>query len=686
MANNYFETVLSPFFGGIKKKDSKGNYTVTCPCCGHDHLEIKIEGESFKAHCWHCDAITSEVLQKLKESGSDISAHIEQLKTLPNAKKFAIDREHFYHDRYGKELYKKVILKDGNGKKTAIWKTYNHETRQYDTNNIPEGCHAPLFRIDEILKLRKTNPNMQIVITEGEKDATSVTVNSHIPATCLPNGALGKTTKIHDDWLDPFADAEVIILSDNDDRGRTHGKRLATALTKIAKSVKWIQPDEFFPDKVLHEKDDITDLYDRFGIADVDNRLHELIESHEVFTPEVKAADNTSARLTIPALSAELETRHIEVRLNVITQEIDVESEEPVLFKSLVIRLHSELINIYKGVTFDILTNYLSEIALLNQYNPVLDHIASIQYDGKDHLAELYALMGIDGYDDTDHVLSQMLIHKWLYQGIALLHNNDFEPIAPEGVLTLQGDQGCGKTSLLEKLAIKKSWFKRGACIDPKDKDTIRRACTNFIIELGEVETTLKSDIENLKNFITNSFDEYRVAYGHFDIRHARRSNLSATCNSDRYLIDPTGNRRWWTIKIEKTMLYDDIQQLDTEQLWSQVYNEYQQNGAEWFRLTSWEQTALAIRNNVFEKPMKAESEILDILAEVEQSPDLYIITPITASNWKAHFDSLHMLTVDQIGKALHKLGYDAVQKRVDGIKGRFYELPILKSSVYYKK
>lgn len=387
----------------------------------------------------------------------------------------------------------------------------------------------------------------------------------------------------------------------------------------------------------------------------------------------ISAQRPEKAPITIEDLEDEYEERGISLRLNLITHEIEVVSDEPDLdYPSLITTTHSILKGTrpnYTGVNFETLGAYSEEIAKKCRYNPVLEFLNGIDYDGRDHLSELFELMGLDGGDK----LSRKLIRKWFLQGIALLHNTESKPISAEGVLTLQGPQRCGKTSLIEKFAIRPEWFARGAALNPNDKDTIRRCCSRWIIELGEVETTLRSDVEALKNFITNDVDVYRVPYGRTDLKYARRSNLAATCNSDRYLLDQTGNRRWWTVPITTFINYADIQTFPIVQMWAQALQTYHEEGADCFRLTGEEHDDLNERNSKALKPLKAEDEVKDILKSAEVDSWRYKWVNITVSEWKDHFDALRKFDSGTIGKALAKLN---LQQRPNG-KDRLYCLPV---------
>lgn len=375
-------------------------------------------------------------------------------------------------------------------------------------------------------------------------------------------------------------------------------------------------------------------------------------------------------RLTWELLMGEMALRGWSVKFNLLSQEIEIDarsetSKRLLSMDDLVTVLHSDLAGRYKGCTLDNIHAYATYIAREDSYNPVLDFLNSQEWDGEDRLPILFELMGIE-----EDELSKTLVTKWLLQAVALLHNDEAAPYGADGVLVLNGGQGLGKTSLFRRLALRPYWFREGATIKDNDKDTTRRCVTAWITELGEVESTLKSDISALKAFITSDMDVYRPPYARSDRKVARRTSMCATCNSDRYLIDPTGNRRWWSVPISSNMDYEKIQALDAEQLWAQIYaivSALDQKGrAACYRLTRSEQDQLAIRNGEFEKPLKGELECRDILEQAREQ-DL-IFTYMTITEWRAeNIDALRQYSANQIGEALRHMGIEMKRKRING-------------------
>lgn len=396
-----------------------------------------------------------------------------------------------------------------------------------------------------------------------------------------------------------------------------------------------------------------------------------------IYAPQ--EAPKAKRRLTLESLNAEIMVRGWAVRHNVLAQKFEGTNDkgEEIPIDRMLARLHSDLGDNYKNTSPQILQLYAIEIAKENQYNPVLEYLSGKAWDGTDRFPALYDLMRLP----EDDWLSRALVRKWLLQTMCMLHNGRNGIFyGAEGVLSLNGAQGTGKTSLLRHLAINDEWFKEGACIKDYDKDTMRRCLTRWIVELGEVESTLKSDIEELKAFVTSSQDAYRLPYGREDIEEARRSSLCATCNSEGYLIDNTGNRRWFTVPISQPIPYAEIKAFDALQLWLQVKTLVQdmtpQEMGACFRLSAKEREALIERNSGYEKPVKAGDEVRDIIETAKAKGCTFQY--MTVTEWKSQYPELSHYSSQQVSTALKQLGFTQQRIRLDGScnASRTYELP----------
>lgn len=222
-----------------------------------------------------------------------------------------------------------------------------------------------------------------------------------------------------------------------------------------------------------------------------------------------------------------------------------------------------------------------AELELLekqNVYHPVADWIRSIAWDGVDRFEDLWRTITIreEAVEHTD--VYRAMLHAWLATAakMALLPLDATKSIEACGVLVLQGRQGCGKTKWLSQLVPSECDFiATGVHLDPGSKDSVDAATRYWIVELGEIDSTLrKADVAMLKAFLTNSRDQYRSSYERKVERHTRRTCFAASVNEVNFLKDTTGNRRFWTLPVESMGWRPDdafrIGDIDRQQLWAQ--------------------------------------------------------------------------------------------------------------------
>lgn len=398
----------------------------------------------------------------------------------------------------------------------------------------------------------------------------------------------------------------------------------------------------------------------------------------EIATIAATEPNETSGRkppLDIDTLQDVLNSEGITVRYNQITHSLDIKGMpgeyNP---ESLNAELPTILWDCYRkrySCTAASIAEQLGIIGGLNRFNPVEEMLDSAEpWDGVDRVEQLYNILSISESDE----LSRILIRKWLLQALSLAFNDELHPYGADGVLVLQGEQGIGKTSFVRKLGVLPELTKIGLYIDHRDKDTIRRITSAWISELGELETSLRSDLERFKAFITAEVDEYRLPYARSDSRFIRRTSIIATCNSERFLVDTTGSRRFWVVPIEHIEL-KSLNEFNALQLWKQIEQELIGN-EQGFRLTPSEREELARRNASFDRLLKGQAELEDVFSEVEMYPARFEWADLTVSEFKSYFSQLHGFSAEQLGRALDKLEICAERKRINGKVCKVRRLP----------
>lgn len=272
---------------------------------------------------------------------------------------------------------------------------------------------------------------------------------------------------------------------------------------------------------------------------------------------------------------------NIEVRYNEMTKNIEInvpghnagdrgENDAIVLIRDYARK---------QGYSPDVAEENLGPIAAKNAYHPARDWIVSKPWDGVDRVEQLLNTITTE---ENDH-FKRMLIVKWLVSAVAVvMHGTQYQNAdhrqygfkGVEGVLVFKGRQGLGKTQWFERLVPPRSgWVKDAVMLDPTNKDSVLLAVSHWIVELGEINATFKkADIEALKGFTTQKYDQLRPAYAKKQDRYARRSVFAGTVNDDTFLAEQGESRRWWVLGV--TSIRPDLT-LDYQQLWAQMFQLY---------------------------------------------------------------------------------------------------------------
>lgn len=268
-----------------------------------------------------------------------------------------------------------------------------------------------------------------------------------------------------------------------------------------------------------------------------------------------------------------LEANNIKVALNLINHEIDYIGLEAVeLRNNKVTDIYSlqvkEGLNLSRDETFAA----IKRIAEKNSYNPFVDMLIENENDDLDIIYDVFDCLNItlDAIKDRDYYKSIFL--KWCLNVVKLSHNTLANDWGGQGVLVLQGGQGCYKSTFCRKLMPQKEWFKGDKSLDPEKVDSVIQNTTYVLVEWGELDSTLKGEQSKLKQFITATNDEYRSPYDRLPEKYPRLTSYIGTVNKKDFLKDETGSRRFWIIPVTKCDV-DKLDTIDMKRFWGAVYS-----------------------------------------------------------------------------------------------------------------
>jgi predicted P-loop ATPase len=154
-----------------------------------------------------------------------------------------------------------------------------------------------------------------------------------------------------------------------------------------------------------------------------------------------------------------------------------------------------------------------------------------------------------------------------------------FEPgCQADCAIVLEGPQGIFKSTCLRILA-GDEWFSDCLPADLKHKDAKDHLRGKWIVELPELAQFKRNEIETVKAFLSRRHEQFRPSYGRHEISYPRQCVFAGSTNEEHYLVDTTGNRRFWCVKCGEIDLAGLAR--DRDQLWAEAVHLFRQ-GALW--------------------------------------------------------------------------------------------------------
>lgn len=117
--------------------------------------------------------------------------------------------------------------------------------------------------------------------------------------------------------------------------------------------------------------------------------------------------------------------------------------------------------------------------------------------------------------------------------------------------LILTDPEGAGKSTLLGKIGGK--WF-NDSITTTEGKEGMEQLRRAWIIEMGELASIRRSDVENVKAYLSKRVDIYLAAYDRRTAERLRQCVFCGTTNEALFLKGDNGNRRFWVIAVDSAL------------------------------------------------------------------------------------------------------------------------------------
>ncbi|QCE34394.1 hypothetical protein FAI40_03030 [Acetobacteraceae bacterium] len=246
----------------------------------------------------------------------------------------------------------------------------------------------------------------------------------------------------------------------------------------------------------------------------------------------------------------------------------------PITFKERHLLKISEWIEATTGLKTmmkkSVIRDYLEEAGNKYRVNAIRDYLNAQRWDGIKRLEYFLALCWhLEPSEYLKEIGTRFMVASVARALVVKRpYKFDWMPV-------FSGTQGLGKSRFVRILF--GEWAKEDISANIRDKDACQELQGNWGIEISELASLRRTSHEQAKSFLSREVDNYRPSYARDAENFPRRCVFIGTSNEERFLTDPTGNRRFMPIFIEKPLNAEWLQD-NKNQLWAEAYELFKAN------------------------------------------------------------------------------------------------------------
>lgn len=409
---------------------------------------------------------------------------------------------------------------------------------------------------------------------------------------------------------------------------------------------------------------DVTDYFQEHSAEDFQKIIDLAVKNKNVVEP---TENNENTDLTIFHKAENYLSKNYDIRFDIIANEIEMSQKDKKAWEelndsSLYVEMQKKHLKISQGnLTAILSSNYVQ------RFNPLKDYFESLPiWDKKnDYIKQLLDYVELEAGEDKE----QFIYHfkKWCVRSVKC---STIDGYFNKQAFVLSDDakgQSIGKTTFIRFLVPKE--LNKYYCenLPDKDSDAIKRLGQNFIVNLDELATLSKTDINKLKSMFSSDKIKTRLPYGKRDVILSRVANFIGSTNMSTFLVDESGSVRWLCFIVKK-IDFDYSLKVNINNLWSQAFAlSKDENFKEAMTIEDVKQNE--IRNDKFQI-LSPERELIPKYFEVPTNNEFR--DHLTSTEILHHISlwtSGVRLTAGAIGKAMPKCGFTR-KKNKKGIWG----------------
>jgi len=359
---------------------------------------------------------------------------------------------------------------------------------------------------------------------------------------------------------------------------------------------------------------------------------------------------------------------HFDLRYNTISNQVECKDKNEPKYSTL------NESNIYRQMHLHDIKISLQQInILLNsdfvpRYNPIVNYFKRIGslWDNAvhgDYIAFLASFLVMDRKEDFIHHLK-----KWMIRTIVCCHDDSY--YNKQALILVGEKQNTGKSSFIRFLCPLelKSYMAENISTD---KDGLIALTENFLINMDELSTMNKYEINSLKSVFSKDRIKVRLPFERRASTLPRIASFMGSTNKTQFLNDETGSVRFINFEVD-SINWNYSREVDINLAWSQAYQLWKSNYS--YELTSAEIGQNEMINNQYKLSTPELELILKYLAPGTKEKHDYFWTASEVLQFLLeHTHTRIRLNIINIGKALKMVGFKQSQKRTEAFPIRGY-------------
>lgn len=356
------------------------------------------------------------------------------------------------------------------------------------------------------------------------------------------------------------------------------------------------------------------------------------------------------------------------IRYNTISNQVECKNKTESRYAPL-----NESI-IYRQMHLNDIKVSLQQISILlnsdfvTRHNPITSYFKRIRslWDSAvhgDYIAHLAEFIAIERKKDfTNH------LKKWMIRTIVCCHDASYYN---KQALILVGErQNSGKSSFMRFLCPPELKEYMAENIST-DKDGLIALTENFLINMDELSTMSKYEINSLKSVFSKDRIKVRLPFERRASILPRIASFMGSTNKTQFLNDETGSVRFLNFEVD-SINWNYAKEVDINIVWSHAYQLWKTNYP--YELSWTEIQQNEIINNQYKLSTPELELILKHLAPGTQKEHEHFWTASEILQFLLeHSHSRMRLSIINIGKALKMTGFKQSQKRTGSFPVRGY-------------